>query len=382
MVFVEIAVPGVLWLLAVLRLPWLRGPARHRATARLFLALALAGTLVDRTARRVVDSAAGVPDLAILLGHLSALVALHAAVRLTSEGTRSTRPAGAALLVAAVCMTGLFTALPRRHDRPDFGLWHAGDPRVIAYQGLFQACLAVGLLATALFLAPRWRAAPRGPLRTALLLLWGGAAVGLVYVAGRLWYVVTHGLGVRTPISGPVYGAVMSLLLGVALLSAAAAGLVRFGLRLHRHRAHRALRPLWERLTAAVPGAVLERPPHRLVELLPSGSTDLRLYRRVVEIRDAQLELIGRVPADLRAAARAVSGDGRALDACLLRIALSPDLVAVPPGENPGASAWQADAGLDAEVRDLLALARLFDDPGVVAAAGAVVAGAAVADAG
>jgi hypothetical protein len=51
------------------------------------------------------------------------------------------------------------------------------------------------------------------------------------------------------------------------------------------------LDPLWRALCAAVPDVALDPPRHLLVERLDPRDVSYRLIRRVIEIRDAQLEL-------------------------------------------------------------------------------------------
>ncbi|MEU4738999.1 MAB_1171c family putative transporter [Actinosynnema sp. NPDC023658] len=372
---------SALWLVLAFRLPSLRGSAQQRATTLAFLCFAVSGTLSVGGVRASVGSLSGIPDVAILLGHLSALLGVAFFLELgVGAWRRLVRAADAVFGSAAVAMVVLFAHIPRRQDEPDFGYWHATAPEVVAYQALFQLCLAAGLGLAGVMLSGQARAASRGPLRTALRLLWLGTAIGLVYVGFRVWYVLAHGFALVERAARPVYGAVTSLLLYAALLSAGVAALIRVGhqvtVRLCRQVAYHHLADLWAEVTAVVPTAVLEPPPHPLVALVSIRTVELRLYRRVVEIRDAQLAVTGHVPLDVRETARAELRsrgveDDVALDACVLRIGLALARRGGQPPERPSTPSWPQDPSLDAEAAGLAALADATRDPAVVEAADA-----------
>ncbi|MFE2753100.1 DUF6545 domain-containing protein [Actinosynnema sp. NPDC059335] len=150
---------------------------------------------------------------------------------------------------------------------------------------------------------------------------------------------------------------------------------VRLG---HRRRvAYRRLTGLWTELTGAVPGAVLLPPPHRFVTLLPTRSIHLLLYRRTVEIRDAQLELTGRVPHTLADAVQTALHDrGRdddlAFNACALLIGLRlPPATESVPDERLSPS-WSTAGDIDHEAAELATLSRLLRDPVILAVVGEV----------
>ncbi|MGW2193744.1 DUF6545 domain-containing protein, partial [Streptosporangium sp. NPDC001682] len=72
----------------------------------------------------------------------------------------------------------------------------------------------------------------------------------------------------------------------------------------HRYRVYTVLRPLWGDLYRANPQIALLRPPHRLAGLLPPRDLGLRLYRRVVEIRDGRMIVRHHLDPAVAAAAR------------------------------------------------------------------------------
>ncbi|MGI5507206.1 DUF6545 domain-containing protein [Lentzea sp. CA-135723] len=195
---------------------------------------------------------------------------------------------------------------------------------------------------------------------------------GLAGVGCMVWFGLRHP---RSVLLVPLWLGCLGLLGGnevvarlsflLAALSAvvhAAFNLVRWA---RRARGYRLLGPVWTELVAAVPSVVLGDPPRWF-----AGPLELRLYRRAVEIRDAQLEVSGRVSPDVRAFAGTALAEAGvtsalALDACVLRIGL-----ALPDAAHPAeTSAWSGSSSLDDELADLLALRRELRDPAVLAAA-------------
>ncbi|TCO62263.1 MAB_1171c family putative transporter [Actinocrispum wychmicini] len=365
---------SLLWLVVLWRLPALWQSRQQRLITMLLMFVAASATLMHPAVRRTTDAGIGVPDLSILLSHLVGLLVIITAVQFTSAVTGASRPrrtplrhSKAVAAVVAVCMVALFIAVPRRFDRPDFGVWQGGDIRVVAYMLLFHVSLGVGLCLALSFLVRHWRSASRGPLRTALLLLWLAVAVAIPYVVNRVWATLRQGFG-ADPIADPVYHMVFSLTEQVFLLLGALSALVpltgRLGALIRRHVAYHRLRDLWTTLTNAVPGTVLSPPPHPL-SVLAFRTMELLLYRRAVEIRDAQLELIHKVPRAIRDTAEAeLSRHGfdheLALDACTLRIALG--IKDRAPATSPCALHWTTATGLDDEIAALLTLSNLMRD--------------------
>ncbi|MGW0589621.1 MAB_1171c family putative transporter [Streptosporangium sp. NPDC002607] len=107
----------------------------------------------------------------------------------------------------------------------------------------------------------------------------------------------------------------------------------------HRYRVYTVLRPLWGDLYRANPQIALLRPPHRLAGLLPPRDLGLRLYRRVIEIRDGRMivrhHLDPAVAAAARERAAAAGITGRKLDAVVEAATLSAALRAASGDEAP-----------------------------------------------
>ncbi|KJK33398.1 hypothetical protein UK23_46205 [Lentzea aerocolonigenes] len=366
-----LAVLVVVWGFVLFRLRTVRRSPQDRTVALAFLCFALSSTFVVREVRYAVDRLAGVPDLALLIGHLTGLAGVAFVLRFglmaMGTSTRFVTVGRYVLVVAAVVLVAVFPLIPRDLEKPDFGYFHPTHPAVITYQLVDISTMCAGVIAGAVVLFPLWRRRASGPLRVALFLLWLGCLSVTVYSGCRYWYVIWYGLGiVPQGTQYTKYGQFTEIALYLGMLLAVLGGLIQAGLSaarwFRRLRGYRRLGPLWTELVAAVPSVVLER---------AGGSLELRLYRRTVEIRDAQLELSGRVSPDTRAFAgmaleEAGIGDPLSLDACVLRIGLASP-AALHPAET---SAWSAASNLDDELDDLLALGREMRNPAVVAAAG------------
>ncbi|WP_439656779.1 MAB_1171c family putative transporter [Lentzea sp. HUAS TT2] len=361
----------VVWGFAVFRLCLARRSSHGRVVALAFLCFALSATIVVRQVRYAFDQVTGVPDLAIMIGHLTGLagVGLMLSFGLLGANSGIVRIGRYVLAAAAVLMTAMFVIVPRGLDQPDFAYWHPTHPATMIYHLVYITCMCAGVAAGAVLLIPLWRQA-RGALRVTLFLLWLGCLALFVYSCCRYWYVIWYGLGwVAQGTRYETYGRFTEMALYLGMLLVVLSGSIQVSLDtarwLRRVRGYRRLGPLWTELVAAVPSVVLGDPPRWFV-----GSLELRLYRRAVEIRDAQLELSGRVSPDTRAFAamnleEAGVTDPLALDACVLRIGLTAPQ-ALHPVET---SAWSSASTLDDELADLLALQREMRSPAVVEAA-------------
>ncbi|MFE6049314.1 MAB_1171c family putative transporter [Kitasatospora sp. NPDC056446] len=390
------AILAGLWLTALPAVARFSRSPRRRPAALLLLSVSGAATLSGYGMRRSLDAATGIPDGSILAGHLLGVAGVAAvlelAAALTGAGAptrRGLRAAQLLLAVGAFSLTALFVPVPRELDHPDFGCWQASSPLVVTYELLYQACLATGLAVAGSLVRPRVRTAGTRLHRGALRLIVGGCATGLAYVAVRCWYLLAHGFALPYPLSGPYLGTVPVLLLesalalfGSGLLIPAAYRSAVFLRRLVRY--HR-LRPLWALLDRAAPGHVLGRARSPLAEVLDVRGIERKLYRRTIEIRDAQWELAGYVsPAmadaaatGLRATRRPPGTDTRpateaVLEAVLLELALRAKPAGLPCTGAPESAPWTGEADLDTEARALLTLRRLRDDPWVRGAAESV----------
>jgi hypothetical protein len=276
-------------------------PPRGRAIRLVALLVALSFTFNRREISFATDRLLHVADVSVPLKNLATVAASAAMVRLTgllpgpaAERPRLRRWAYALLAAAGAAMVVLFVLVPRDPARGDFVAERAGTPPVTAYSVLTQFGLFVGLACCLALFHPAAGRAERGSLRAGLRLLTVGALVGLLFMANRVAFQVSNALG-SDALNGPGAENVSRVLLAaMLLLFAAGAALPALGgLRrwVSRYAALQRLRPRWLSLVSSVPHVVLGDPPGRLSDLLTVRGVDLRLYRRIIEIRDAQWEL-------------------------------------------------------------------------------------------
>lgn len=388
----------VLWLLTLLLAAFPGRSAKRRPLALLFLFVSGAATLGGYRVRRSLDEATGIPDGAILGGHIlgvSAVLVVLELVAVLSSATvvkrRALRTAQSLLLLDVIALASLFAAIPRRLDHPDFGCWHARSVLVVSYETLYQAALGTGLAVAVMLFRTRVRTVGKPLLRNASRLIIASFAVGLAYVAVRCWYLVTHAFGLPYPLAGRFSFVPVLLLeatLGMFGLGAFIMGSYRISVFLRRRFRYHRLRPLWILLDQAAPGYVLSPVRSPWADLLTFRGTEHRLYRRVIEIRDAQWELAGfsspamtaRAAAELRDAQRPRGGDADlAREALDLEIARRAKLAGLPRTDSRASQdspSWSGGIDLDTETRALLAIQRLRRDPWVQDTAESIVLGA------
>ncbi|GAA4253196.1 hypothetical protein GCM10022255_053100 [Dactylosporangium darangshiense] len=296
----EFLVLAAFWAFTIWRFATPQTP-RGRAVRLVALLVTLSFTVNRREISFATDRLLQVADVSVPLKNLATVAASAAMVHLTGllPGPAADRPrlrrlAYALLAAAGSAMVVLFVLVPRDPARGDFVAERAGTPLVTAYSVLTQFGLFVGLACCLVLFHPAAGRAGRGSLRLGLRLLTAGAVVGLLFMANRVAFQVSNALGSDALNGQAAESASRSLLAAMLLLFAAGAALPALGgLRrwAGRYAALQRLRPLWASLVSSVPHVVLGDPPGRLTDVLALRSVDLRLYRRIIEIRDAQWEL-------------------------------------------------------------------------------------------
>jgi hypothetical protein len=130
------------------------------------------------------------------------------------------------------------------------------------------------------------------------------------------------------------------------------------------YRNLRRLYPLWAALYAATPGIALDPPSSRMIDRFRLRDVQLRLYRRVIEIRDGRLALAVHLDPGVIARERAqalsvglspVDADAAGEAAALLVALQQPDRV---PADGPPPPSPDHSATLPEEVDWLLRVAR------------------------
>jgi hypothetical protein len=371
---VEVAVLALLWSVGLVRLARRRPSAHHRAMTLSILAIALAATAREPSVAQALDRATGVPDLAALVRTLSGLVAVAAAWVFTSAVTRPELPRPyrrpVLYLTVIAVMTGLAALFLMIHRLPGPGSFAEelpDNPLVVVYELVVQLAFVAGAARGAVLFWTQARTSGRTLLRTGLLVLCASAAVDLVYLALQVTSLLSHALRVRPMtglLAGPQFAVVEENALTLALLLFAI-GCALPGLAVARdyatdYRALVRLYWLWHTLQRAVPGFVLGRAASRVGDLVNPFGVRMRLYRRVIEIRDAQWSLGAPVDPD------------PASEAAVLVVALSIAGKSGPQWRRIAAPAVRRLAGrpraaegpvspLDREVHHLLQVAEYFD---------------------
>ncbi|MEO6090443.1 MAG: MAB_1171c family putative transporter [Umezawaea sp.] len=369
---------AVLWLVTLRLATAKRKSPQRRAITFTFLFLTLAATISGYSARRAFDDTTGVPDLSILVGHVFAVLAVMACLELVAAvadaGEAKRRWLRRAHLVPASALAGmtvLFVAIPRQPDHFDFGCWQAASPLVVCYQLLFQVCLATGFAAAIVLFGSRRLTAVGIWFKATAAMITTGCSLGVAYISVRVWYVIAHGFDLPYPLEGPVYGLVPLLLLESTTVLLGVGALIpqahRTGRLIARFVRYHRLRTLWETLSEAAPGNVLGPSPGRTADLLSVRAVERRLYRRVIEIRDAQWELNGFLSTPMVEDARGALDGGRwgkeaelALEALLLEVARQAKVSGLPHAGGELTPSWSGEVDLDAEARRLLAIQRIF----------------------
>ncbi|MEJ2854226.1 MULTISPECIES: MAB_1171c family putative transporter [unclassified Saccharothrix] len=176
-------------------------------------------------------------------------------------------------------MCALFAALPDLLPQ---------SPWVMEYCLAYAATQAPALVSVIHFGLRHARRAPDHAIRVSLRVFTAGTALGLLYLANKTVLAVSPRLGFEFPFGRTVLpGKVLPttsyvlVLLGAALPAALG--------WLHHHRLYRRLGPLWRALYRADPAIALDRTT--VPDVLVLRHLRLRLYRRVIEIRDGLLAL-------------------------------------------------------------------------------------------
>jgi hypothetical protein len=354
MLFFEIAL-AVLWLTALVRIPTLWRDRRQRTLWGSVLALALTKT----AAFPPVAARLHLPVLPHFFGVVAAFCLLRFISLVTGGGRRGGQFAITAGVLAALVTLDVVAG---GVDTTAEVLSGPLTPVEVGYWVVLEAYLgAVLVTATVLF----WTvggAAPAGLPRLGLRAITAGSFVIALYAALKSILIVLHGFGapVRFDRIEPAAHVVQT----AAVLLAVAGGTVPASQRARAvasaYRSLLVLRPLWRAMRDAFPEVILFSPRRALIELAGVDDVHLRLYRRVIEIRDGMLALRDFVPErvppaddpaggeppadDLAGGERAggelaggelAGGDPAAIEARAIASALRRRAQGVPPAEHP-----------------------------------------------
>lgn len=289
-------------------------PALHMLLLT-FVLLALSATFFVPAAHLASGRVTGVANL----GEPIARTALNGAawsvqmflLRLNDPQTASTRARRRAVLLAVVVLTqwSLFLAAPV--DRPTrmFTRDYGSIPVVTAYLIVPLAYLGIALI-DVIRGTGRYRHRAGGSLATGLRLIGMGSWLGLGYIAVKIAFLAAlarggqAGSGIESAAGRLLALCGASLIITGSLLPLVAAHAAPLRDWQHSYRQYRKLYPLWELAYRAKPEIALDPPSSALTDALRLRDVQLRLYRRVIEIRDGRLALTPHLDTDVVATAR------------------------------------------------------------------------------
>lgn len=161
-------------------------------------------------------------------------------------------------------------------------------PLFAAYLLVFSAYVSCAFIAFISLIRRYTAAAPDKPLRVGLYTMMAGAISGLLWAAWKtavmiVNFVLPTPVGVEPVVTAALSSASTALICFGAVIP----GIARFAHdrsdRIRTVRRHRALEPLWRQMHAAIPG----------IKLSPADddADEFSVYRRVIEIQDANLAL-------------------------------------------------------------------------------------------
>lgn len=317
----------LLWGTVVARLPTLWRDDRQRALWATVFVIALVKTVTLPP----IEAALDMPILPHLLGVLAVSFLLRFITLVAGTGNRRW-PLYLAAAVLAVLGT-LAAVSGGIHTSAEL-LTRDLPPTVVAYWVVLEAYLGAVLITTAVLFWTISRDAPSGLPRLGLRAIAAGSALVAGYAAVKTGLIVAHGTG--RSVDFPAIEPIAQKAQVVGILIAVAGAAVPTGRQARAvvaaYRSLVALRPLWTAMRDAFPEVILFSPRRAMIELAGVDDVHLRLYRRVIEIRDGMLALRAYLPVDVPPATDPATGEAAAIALALRRRTEGP-----PPGEPEGA---------------------------------------------
>ncbi|MGW3967068.1 MAB_1171c family putative transporter [Amycolatopsis sp. NPDC005003] len=371
--------PGLLACLAVV-IRIVRSRYRRRARSEVTIwvfSLCIAFSLVLQapSVYRAAGDFTGVPNIARLVNHGCMLVAAVAGQDFLSQinppeqARRRLLPhmIWAATAFAAMCLFFLMSRTGVNDVR--FAARYGRTPGVLEYWLVYVAGLLPALLGSARLAVRLAARSTETVIRLGLRLIAAGVLSAVLYHVHKAVFFAARRFDLNYPRSfgGPLdryLPAVAALLVIVGVVLPA----WRTPVAVSNYLTHLRLRPLWLAFYTVVPRIAVEPPRCLLRELVDVRDIGLRLYRRVVEIRDGRLALRAHLDPEIAAAAResalGAGLSGQKLDAHVEAVTLAAAIRAVADGaEPPGEGAVLAVPGgsdLDSDIAFLKAVAAAY----------------------
>lgn len=270
--------PLLAWLLLLVRKPG--NDTARRDVRRMLLGLAIALTALTPGGYTLINTIAGTEDLPRLIGHAGMLLAAWAGQELLLHVNGLRRTWHTWWMAGMFCILCVLFALtpdllPQSPWVFEYVLAYT-IAQLPAYADIIRLCLRYT------------RIADTTALRAALRMIITGIALASLYLVNKVVLGAASRIGFdyafgRTTIPGKLLPTTAYLLV---LVGAVLPALLAWR---NRHHRYRTLGPLWRALYRADPAIALD--PPTVPDLLVLGRVRLRLYRRVIEIRDGLLAL-------------------------------------------------------------------------------------------
>jgi hypothetical protein len=365
---------ALLWIVVVVRIPTLTAGGTQRHLFVALVALAAGVTLeLPRAAAELQQVAHLSPNMPNLAKHAAVVIAAGAvrevvrAIGLPPRAAVEHRLRRVFVTAAAlVAMIILFVLAPVHNELlPGLTAAAVGEPTLLAYWAVYLAALTSVLVGIGRVTLTSLRRFPSSAVRAGMGWMGAGALFGLAYSAHKAVFLALGTSGIAMQ-DADVMENVQSVLLAATVLGFTVGLLwsvaVRWPLVRHliAHRTYRRLGPLWQVYVQAEPGIAFDeadRPGLRDIEL--------RLYRRVIEIRDGMLAVRPYADAHSRQIAQqAAHRTGRKNadligEAAWLEVARRAKLHELPPADDD-APALTGGADLADELRVLTRIAKAW----------------------
>ncbi|GAB1510456.1 MAB_1171c family putative transporter [Actinophytocola sp. KF-1] len=270
--------PALAWVVLLARRP---GDDHARRYVRhILLGLAISLTVLTPAGHAAVNGLAGTHDLPRLIGHAGMLLTAWAGLGLLLHVNGMRRRWHTWWLAGAFCVMCVFFALTPNIEPASPWVFEYVLAYVLAQLPVYAAIMWLGLRYA--------RLADTTALRVALRMVVAGTAIAAVYLVNKAVLSASYRVGFADPFGHTSFAgkvlpttAYLLVLIGAPLPAAVA--------WLGRYRRFLRLGPLWRALYRADPAIALD--PPSVPDFLVLGRLRLRLYRRVIEIRDGLLAL-------------------------------------------------------------------------------------------
>jgi hypothetical protein len=291
--------PVLAWALVLGRLvgPYRFDTFERRAILTCLTGVACTVTLTTPLGYLVLGNLTGIPNVARPLGHFSMLVVVWATwglmLSLSNPNSQWKSPWRTWWMLATMAaMTVTFVLADIPENTVHFASGYGGTPWVLEYWLVYISYLlpAYGVLFR---LTRRYaRLSGRRSLRVGLHVITVGIVISAIYHVHKAYYFAAlrfhwdYPVALRTPLDKYATVISMVLVLGGLTLPSWTWRVVTW---LRQYRTYHRLGPLWRSLHAANPEIALSTTG--FIESHLPRDLGLRLYRRVIEIRDGRLAL-------------------------------------------------------------------------------------------